>query len=49
MEGTMVKQLFEPDLNVFTSATSGINPTAGRVSRTANTSRQIQFGLKFTF
>ena len=40
---------FEPDPNIFTSATSGINPTAGRVSSTASTSRQIQFGLKFTF
>jgi len=38
-----------PNPVVFTSATSGISPTAGVISATATTSRQIQFGLKLLF
>jgi hypothetical protein len=38
-----------PNPVVFTSATSGISPTAGLISSTATTSRQIQFGLKLLF
>jgi len=35
-----------PNTVVFTSATSGPSPTAGLITSTATTSRQIQFGLK---
>lgn len=35
-----------PNTIVFTSATAGPSPTAGVVTSTATTSRQIQFGLK---
>src|SRR5580658_2587375 len=38
-----------PNPVVFASATSGISPTAGLISSTATTSRQIQFGLKLLF
>jgi hypothetical protein len=36
-------------LVVFTNAQSAISPTAGRITSTVTTSRQIQLGLKFTF
>lgn len=36
-------------LVVFTGETARRNPTAGRISRTATTSRQIQFALRFSF
>jgi Carboxypeptidase regulatory-like domain len=35
-----------PNTVVFTSATAGPSPTAGQITSTATTSRQIQFGLK---
>ncbi len=35
-----------PNPVVYTSATSGISPTAGVITSTSTTSRQIQFGLK---
>jgi hypothetical protein len=35
-----------PNTVVFTSATSGISPTAGVITSTSTTSRQTQFGLK---
>jgi Carboxypeptidase regulatory-like domain len=35
-----------PNAVVFSSATSGISPTAGVITATSTTSRQIQFGLK---
>jgi hypothetical protein len=35
-----------PNAVVFSSANSGISPTAGVITSTATTSRQIQFGLK---
>lgn len=35
-----------PNTVVFTSATSGPSPTAGQITSTSTTSRQIQFGLK---
>jgi hypothetical protein len=35
-----------PNTVVFTSATSGPSPTAGQITSTGTTSRQIQFGLK---
>jgi hypothetical protein len=38
-----------PNEVVFTSATSGISPTAGLVTATSTTSRQIQFGAKLLF
>lgn len=38
-----------PNPVVFTSATSGASPTAGVISGTSTTSRQIQFGLKLAF
>jgi hypothetical protein len=38
-----------PNPVVYTSATSGISPTAGVVTATSTTSRQIQFGAKFLF
>jgi hypothetical protein len=34
---------------VDTAATSGISPTAGVVTATSTTSRQIQFGAKLQF
>jgi outer membrane receptor protein involved in Fe transport len=36
-------------LVVLTNAQGAISPTAGRISSTVTTSRQIQLGLKFTF
>ena len=41
--------LLTPNEVVYTSATSGISPTAGVVTATSTTSRQIQFGAKFKF
>ena len=38
-----------PNEVVYTSATSGISPTAGVVTATSTTSRQIQFGAKLLF
>lgn len=38
-----------PNEVVYTSATSGISPTAGVVTATSTTSRQIQFGAKVSF
>ncbi len=38
-----------PNEVVYTSATSGISPTAGLVTATSTTSRQIQFGAKLQF
>jgi hypothetical protein len=38
-----------PNPVVYTSATSGISPTAGVVTSTSTTSRQIQFGAKLVF
>jgi hypothetical protein len=38
-----------PNEVVDTSATSGISPTAGVVTATSTTSRQIQFGVKLQF
>jgi len=38
-----------PNEVVYTSATSGISPTAGVVTATSTTSRQIQFGAKLSF
>jgi hypothetical protein len=38
-----------PNPVVYGSATSGISPTAGVISSTATTSRQIQFGAKVQF
>ncbi len=38
-----------PNEVVFTSATSGPAPTAGVITSTSTTSRQIQFGLKLLF
>jgi hypothetical protein len=35
-----------PNAVVFSSATSGISPTAGVITSTATASRQVQFGLK---
>lgn len=35
-----------PNPVVFTSATGGPSPTAGVITATSTTSRQIQFGLK---
>jgi hypothetical protein len=35
-----------PNAVVFSSATSGISPTAGVITSTATSSRQVQFGLK---
>jgi hypothetical protein len=34
---------------VYSSATSGVSPTAGLVTSTSTTSRQIQFGAKLQF
>lgn len=41
--------LLTPNEVVYTSATSGISPTAGVVTATSTTSRQIQFGAKVVF
>jgi hypothetical protein len=41
--------LSTPNEVVYTSATSGISPTAGIVTATSTTSRQIQFGAKLQF
>ncbi len=41
--------LTTPNEVVYTSATSGISPTAGLVTTTSTTSRQIQFGAKLLF
>ena len=41
--------LLTPNEVVYTSATSGVSPTAGVVSATSTTSRQIQFGAKLSF
>lgn len=38
-----------PNEVVYTSATSGISPTAGVVTATSATSRQIQFGVKLQY
>ncbi|MGB6192550.1 MAG: carboxypeptidase-like regulatory domain-containing protein [Terracidiphilus sp.] len=38
-----------PNEVVYTSATSGISPTAGVITSTSTTSRQIQFGAKLQF
>ncbi len=38
-----------PNPVVYTSATSGISPTAGVITATSTTSRQIQFGAKVQF
>ena len=38
-----------PNPVVYSSATSGISPTAGVVTSTSTTSRQIQFGAKLQF
>lgn len=38
-----------PNEVVYTSATSGISPTAGLITATSTTSRQIQFGAKLQF
>jgi hypothetical protein len=38
-----------PNEVVYTSATSGVSPTAGVVTATSTTSRQIQFGAKLEF
>ena len=38
-----------PNEVVYTSATSGISPTAGVITATSTTSRQIQFGAKVQF
>ena len=38
-----------PNEVVYTSATAGISPTAGLVTATSTTSRQIQFGAKLLF
>lgn len=38
-----------PNEVVYSSATSGISPTAGLITATATTSRQIQFGAKLQF
>jgi hypothetical protein len=35
-----------PNAVVFSSATSGVSPTAGVITATSTTSRQVQFGLK---
>ena len=41
--------LLTPNPVVYSSATSGISPTAGLVTATETTSRQIQFGAKLQF
>jgi len=41
--------LSTPNEVVYSSATSGISPTAGLITSTSTTSRQIQFGAKLQF
>jgi len=41
--------LLTPNEVVYSSATSGISPTAGLVTATSTTSRQVQFGAKLQF
>jgi len=41
--------LLTPNPVVYSSATSGISPTAGLVTATETTSRQVQFGAKLQF
>ena len=41
--------LTTPNEVVYTSASSGVSPTAGLVTATSTTSRQIQFGAKLQF
>jgi hypothetical protein len=41
--------LSTPNEVVYSSATSGVSPTAGLVTSTSTTSRQIQFGAKLQF
>ena len=41
--------LLTPNEVVYSSATSGVSPTAGVVTATSTTSRQIQFGAKLQF
>jgi hypothetical protein len=41
--------LNNPNPVVFTSATSGPSPTAGVITSTSTSSRQVQFGLKLLF
>jgi hypothetical protein len=41
--------LSTPNEVVYTSTTSGVSPTAGLVTSTSTTSRQIQFGAKLQF
>jgi hypothetical protein len=36
-----------PNPVVYTAATGGPSPTAGVITSTATSSRQVQFGLKF--
>ena len=38
-----------PNEVVYTSATSGVSPTAGVITATSTTSRQLQFGAKLEF
>ena len=38
-----------PNPVVYTAATGGPSPTAGVITSTSTTSRQIQFGLKLLF
>jgi hypothetical protein len=38
-----------PNPVIYTAATGGPSPTAGVITSTATTSRQIQFGLKLLF
>ena len=38
-----------PNEVVYSSATSGVSPTAGVITATSTTSRQIQFGAKVQF
>ena len=38
-----------PNPVVYTAANAGISPTAGVITATATTSRQVQFGAKFKF
>jgi hypothetical protein len=41
--------LSTPNPVVYSSATSGVSPTAGLITSTSTTSRQIQFGAKLQF
>ncbi|MBI2819141.1 MAG: TonB-dependent receptor [Acidobacteria bacterium] len=38
-----------PNARVFTSQSGAINPSAGRITQTSTTARQVQLGLKLTF